>query len=230
MDYHYYQKVGEYHKKVGGSCQDTFLNIEDSSYSLIALADGVTACKFGKLGAEKAIEALGNFVQLEGEKLFLYAPEKLAYLLVEHVLYYLELTAISKSSDLKDFSSTLSFAYIEKKTGRAVIGSLGDSSIFGIVDNAFKPLLVPTHRTTFPFVTTSNHANKAMSILYCDLHLGDCILLGSDGFTNALLGFANSDISFSELLEKFEFGGLDSYLETCGEADDCTYIATRQTR
>lgn len=230
MEYHYYQKTGAYHTATGASCQDAFLNIEDSTYSLIALADGVSACKYGKAGAEKTIEALWDFIRMEGDNVFLYSPQKLTYLLLEHVLYYLELASLPESADIKEFSSTLAFACIEKKTGRAVVGHLGDGSIIGFVQNTVKQLSVPTMYTNKPFVTTSKYANKAMVVQYYDLSLGDCILLGSDGFAHASLAIERSGISFNEVLEKFEFGELDRYLEEYPEADDCTYVAVKQSR
>lgn len=230
MDYHYYQKTGAYHTSIGTSCQDAFLNIEDSIYSLIALADGVSACKYGKVGAEKAIQALWDFIRMEGDNIFLYSPQKLTYLLLEHVRYYLELASLAETADIKEFSSTLAFACIEKKTGRTVVGNLGDSSIIGFLQNTTKLLFVPTRHTNKPSVTTSKYANKAMVIRYYDLSLGDCILLGSDGFSHASPAIDRSGISISEVLEKFEFSELDRYLEEYPEADDCTYVAVKQVR
>lgn len=230
MEYHYYQKTGAYHTATGTSCQDAFLNIEDSTYSLIALADGVSACKYGKVGSEKTIEALWDFIRMEGDNVFLYSPQKLTYLLLEHVLYYLELASLPETADIKEFSSTLAFACIEKKTGRAVVGNLGDGSIIGFVQNTIKLLSVPTRHANKPFVTTSKYANKAMIVQYYDLSLGDCILLGSDGFAHASLAIERSGISITEVLEKFEFSELDRYLEEYPEADDCTYVAVKQSR
>lgn len=230
MEYHYYQKTGAYHIATGASCQDAFLNVEDSTYSLIALADGVSACKYGKAGAEKTIEALWDFIRTEGDNVFLHSPQKLTYLLLEHVLYYLELASLSKTADIKEFSSTLAFACIEKKTGRAVVGNLGDGRIIGFMENTVKQISVPTRYTNKPFVTTSKYANKAMVVQYYDLSLGDSILLGSDGFTHALLALDRRGFSISEVLENFEFCKLDKYLEEYPEADDCTYVAVKQAR
>ena len=101
MDYHYYQKKGAHHEKQGMPCEDAYLIAEDSVCSLIALADGVSACAFGKRGAEKTLEALMDFVQREGEAVFSYGSPKLAYLLAEHILYYLELEAAAKQVDVR---------------------------------------------------------------------------------------------------------------------------------
>lgn len=230
MQYHYYQKTGAYHRATGTSCQDAFLNTEDKTYSLIACADGVSACKYGKNGAEKALEALWDFIQTEGENIFLYPRQKLTYLLLEHVLYYLELSASREKAQIKEFSSTLVFACMEKKTGRTVVGNLGDGCVIGFVSNTVKTLSAPTGYANKPFVTTSKCANKAMTVQYYDLSIGDCILLGSDGFAHASLAMERSGIRMAEGLEKFEFGKIDSYLEEHPEADDCTYVALKRSR
>lgn len=230
MNYHDYQKTGAYHLAAGIPCQDAVLAMEDSEYAMIALADGVSACQFGKTGAETAVKALWDYIQLERENVFLYAPQKLSYLLLEHVLYYLELASVSETADIKEFSSTLAFACMEKKTGRTVAGNLGDGGILGAVQSQFERLSVPKGQRDQPFVTTSKFANKAMMIRYDALSLGDCILLGSDGFLHALRAIANRGIQISEVLENFAFSELDRYLEEYPEPDDCTYAAMQYSR
>lgn len=230
LQYHYYQKTGAYHIATGAACQDAFLNTENEIYYLIALADGVSACKYGKTGAEKAVDALWDFIQAEGDNIFLYSQQKLTYLLIEHIMYYLELTAARENTHIKEYSSTLVFACIEKKTGRTIVGNLGDGSIFGFMQNALTQLSALARYTGTPFVTTSKYASKAMTVQYHDLSLGDCILLGSDGFSHGVRGIRGGEIHISEALKKFDFRELDGFLEVYPESDDCTYAAVRRTR
>lgn len=227
MDYHYYQKKGAYHENRGMSCEDAYLIAEDSACSLIALADGVSACAFGKCGAEKALEALLDFVQREGEAVFSHGSPKLAYLLLEHVLYYLELEAVAKQADLREFSSTLAFACIDKKTGRTVIGNLGDGSAIAVLQDTFKPISGPGRPAHHLFVTTSKFAARAMSIQHLELSPGDSLLLGTDGFVHAALSMGSGGTGIFEMLRDFDFRELDSFLDTFPEADDCTCVAVR---
>ena len=227
MDYHYYQLTGACHRAENAMCQDVFANVEDSEYSLIALADGVSVCRNGRTGAERTLDALWDFIRIEGSRIFEYTPRKLSYLLLEHVRYFVELASVEEADGIDSFSSTLIFACAEKKTGRVVAGNLGDGGIWGFWDHALRVVSAPGRYANKTFVTTSKFAHKAMDLYYHHLSPGDSILLGSDGFVSAL---RRSSVLLSGAMENFELEKLDQYLEEFPEADDCTYVAVRRPR
>lgn len=230
MIQHFFQKTGTWHMDNQLPCQDVVLTVENELFSLIVLADGVSGCGHGELGAEKAVQALWDYIQTEGEEIFGYCAQKLRYLLLEHVLYYLELEALAEKTIIAELSSTLAFVCVKKKTGRAIIGSLGDSCVIRLAGDTFYPAPAPARRAGQPFVTTSPFAYKAMAIQYESLAVGDCVLLGSDGFAHASLAARHGGIQIREALEKFEFSELDHFLEEYPEMDDCSYVVIRHSR
>ncbi|MBQ9082960.1 MAG: protein phosphatase 2C domain-containing protein [Clostridia bacterium] len=230
MECHYYQKTGAYHAANNAPCEDAVLAVEDSEYALIALADGVTACRHGKAGAQKAVEALWDYIQLERDHIFTYSPQKTSWLLLEHVLYYLELESWKENSDVAEFSSTLAFACIEKKTGRAITGNLGDGIVCGFLNGAYSAPTGPARPTNRPFLTTTQYAYKAMTLQYPELFLEDCIILGSDGFMHAVRALKDNNRLLCKTAEQFDFSELDQCLAQYPEPDDCSYIAIKRSR
>lgn len=230
MTQHSFQKTGIWHTDNQLPCQDVILTSENELFSLIVLADGVSGCGHGGLGAEKAAQALWDFIQTEGEEIFGYCGQKLRYLLLEHVLYYLELAALAEKTDVAELASTLAFVCVKKKTGQAIIGSLGNGSVIRLTEDTLHPAPAPVKRAGQPFVTTSPFAYKAMAIQYESLAVGDCVLLGSDGFAHASLAARRGGIQIREALEKFEFSELDRFLEEYPEMDDCSYVVIRHSR
>lgn len=229
MAIHHYQKTGTYHTAMGSDCQDAVLCAENEFFQLIALADGVSACKHSGLGAQTTLDAVWDFLQLEGAKVFQYSPEQLSYLLLEHILYHLELSAVRNSAQLTELSSTLAFCCIEKHTNRAISLILGDSGIVSFLQQQIQfPLtLTKCRRSCF---TTSKLAHKQMESTGHELSYGDSILLGSDGFFHALNANPKGRTCLAEAFETFDFNQIDQYLEQYPEPDDCSYVVFRLSR
>ena len=227
MNYHHYCKTGAFHEGSGTACQDAYYTAENASYALVAIADGVSACKHGREGARAVTAAIWDYIESEGENVFLFAPPKLAYLLTEHILYHLELTAWQLQTSLRELASTAAFVCIEKKSGKAVIGSLGDSLAFGSVGGSHAAIFVPKAPTLTPHTTVSPDAHKKLQLAYRTLSYGDTILLGTDGFLHALRTLGSESLQFERAVLTFDFSDLDSQLSEFPEPDDCTYAAVQ---
>jgi hypothetical protein len=227
LNYHHYCKTGAFHEDAATACQDAYCTAENASYALIAIADGVSACRYGQEGAKTVTAAIWDYIESEGENVFLFAPPKLAYLLTEHILYHLELTAWKLQADLQELASTAAFACIEKKSGKAVIGNLGDSLVFGSISGSPAAIFALKPPTKTPHTTISPDAHKKMSLAYRTLSFGDTILLGTDGFLHALRALDNHSPQFDRAVQTFDFIDLDSHLFDFPEPDDCTYVAVR---
>ena len=225
MIVHKYQRKGDYHTATNQECQDVISYVETEEYALAVIADGVTACKYSKIGAGLSCEAVKDFVKLEGSNLFHYPPAKTAYLLVEHILFFLERKAAMCNHDINEYASTLAFALVEKESGKTVLGNLGDGAVLLLAESGRKLLLTPKRHFGQPCLTTTGDAYKSLSLKQINLSLDDTLLLCTDGFLHASWPFLkklDGDVNIYEQL--------DSALDLSCEQDDCSYIMVTRTR
>ena len=188
------------------------------------LADGATACEKGLEGARLSCESMSKVIKQEGSEFFNYPKEKLAYLLTEHILYYLECNK-TEGCDIREYGSTFAMVFMEKKTGRTVLVNLGDGAIISVTESGFSYLLKPKRYRGNPCLTTTKGAREAIDIAVCNLALGDSILMCSDGFLDQM---AKEDIA--SLLNSYDIEGLKRKLSLIENEDDCSYISFTRER
>mgnify|MGYP003300636163 CR=1 FL=1 len=214
-----FSKTGSYHDQLSKENQDYLCKIEGKDYLAIMLADGATACEMGLEGAKLACEAAVQIVQKEGNIFFNYPKEKIAFLLTEQILYWLECNT-EQGKDIREYGSTFLMAFMEKKTGRTVLVNLGDGAIISVTEKGFYYLMKPKKIRGNPCLTTTKGASQAISIDIKNLSLGENIILCSDGFINQL---SNEDIVV--VLNKYDLESVNNKLQMRDNADDCSYIS-----
>lgn len=219
-----FSKTGTYHRKLKRKNQDYLYNIEGKDFLAIMLADGATACEKGLEGARLSCESMSKVIKQEGSEFFNYPKEKLAYLLTEHILYYLECNK-TEGCDIREYGSTFAMVFMEKKTGRTVLVNLGDGAIISVTESGFSYLLKPKRYRGNPCLTTTKGAREAIDIAVCNLALGDSILMCSDGFLDQM---AKEDIA--SLLNSYDIEGLKRKLSLIENEDDCSYISFTRER
>ncbi len=215
-----FSKIGEYHKNSNGENQDYICSAEGKDYIAVMLADGATSCKKSKIGAKLACEAALNIIEREGHLFFHYPEEKIACLLTEHILYFLEYFK-EKEYPLEEYGSTFSMAFMDKRTGRTVLINLGDGAILLINRNGEVSWLLKQKRFFGnPCLTTTKKAFKAVDIKILDIVYGERLLLCSDGFLDQ---FKNEKV-FSATAH-FDPKILNDELNNKTNMDDCSYIS-----
>lgn len=218
MNIRKYSKTGSFHAGAGVENQDYLYSLEGRDYLAVMLADGATACKQGRRGALLACEAAGQIIQKEGKTFFHYPGEKIAYLMTEQILYWVERYK-REEEDIHDYGSTFILAFMEKKTGRTVLINLGDGAIFSVKDQKSICVMKPERYRGHPGLTTTNGVYRLMRVAVRNVALGESVLLCSDGFLDLLnrgSGLEVPDLSGLELLEN-KMMGMEN-------KDDCSYI------
>lgn len=229
MQIHSYCKAGSFHRSRGEACQDENLSAAAGTYDIIVQADGVSGCRHGKRGARRACEAVADFIRLEKENIFLYTPRKLSFLVMEHILYFLETEAAQNGSDISDYASTVAFACADRKTGETLLLNLGDGAVFHASGLQVRPLLTPRRFCGDPCFTTADEAYKFAEIKKQRLSLGSSVLLCTDGFLHAVgLSDPGTGVMKGAMLSK-DLSKLDSFLEHTNEPDDIGYIHYTRT-
>lgn len=219
-----FSKTGTYHRKLKIENQDYLYSVDGKDFLAIMLADGATACEMGLEGAKLSCESMAKVIKQEGSVFFNYPKEKIAYLLMEQILYCLECNK-TEGRDIREYGSTLAMAFMEKKTGRTVLVNLGHGAIISVTESGFSYLLRPKLYRGNPCLTTTKGAEKAIDIAVCNLALGDGILMCSDGFLDQM---KKEDIA--SLLNSYDIDGLNRKLSLIENEDDCSYISFTRER
>lgn len=230
MQIHNYCKTGAFHREKGEACQDESLCVTLGAYDIVVLADGVSGCSHGKRGAQLACEAVVDFIRLEKENVFLYDPRKLSFLMIEHILYFIETETFQKGTDIADYASTVIFACTDNKTGEMLLFNLGDGAIYHSSELKTREALAPKRYCENPFLTTTDGAYEHAQIQKQFICLCDCILLCTDGFLHAVGASASGSDLLQKAMQNQEFSELDDFLNNADEPDDIGYIHYRRTR
>lgn len=224
MAIHKFSKTGAYHTARHEENQDCLYSIEGKDFLAVMLADGATTCERSLEGARLSCEAMAQVIRLEGSRFFHYPKEKIAYLLTEQILYFLERGKLD-GCDIREYGSTFSLVFLEKDTGRTVLVNLGDSAVIAVGENGFFYLLRPKRYRGAPCLTTTDGAGRAIEVAVRTLAPGDSILVCSDGFLDQL-----QKDSVASLLNSYDTDGLDRQLSLLENEDDCSYISFTRRR
>lgn len=213
-----FSKTGSYHASRREVNQDCVMAEDTPSYTVLVLADGATGCREGREGAMLACQAAMQIVRQEGRDFFQGTEKKIAYLLEEHILYFLENEGHGGDA-LADCGSTLELVFIEKETGRCVMMNLGDGAVFSVKNGKINWRLAPRRFGRNPALTTTKDASRVIDVKRADLSDGERIFLCSDGFLDELADPAVLQAVMDGRIEdlKEKLGGMDM-------PDDCSYI------
>lgn len=225
-----YIKTGAYHAARLEECQDKIFFTHNSRFAAAAAADGATACRYSGKGAEIACRAVGDFLERESKNIFDFSDEKLSYLLVEHILYFLETETGKTGRELQKYASTMAAAYVEQKTGRTIAINLGDGAAFFTRGNEFQLCLPPRKFQENPCLTTTEDAYKAVEIKRLNLDFGDTLLLCTDEFLRVLETDLRQGGAMRDRIAAREFNQVGQILDAAAGKDDCSYIALTRTR
>lgn len=218
---HSYTRTGNYNISRNYANQDAVYEAHNSRYVFIALADGVSECEYADRGACTACCAAADIMLNETERVLEFPDAKLAYLMIEHIRYTLEQTFAT--NDIGAYSSTLAFALVDKKTGRAILFNLGDGAAFRVNSGRMFTEMMPKRQGGLPAQTTTSGAHRAAEVKRVRLRPGESLMLFSDGMTDAF----TRNAPVMENVRSCDFRGIDREMEAINTDDDASYIAYR---
>ena len=211
---------GQYHKAKGMPCEDKIKILESEKYIAVCIADGVSACINAAKGADITCEAVMDFMLREQDSLFVYSEEKNAYLLIEHILYFLEKN-VAENENIYSYSSTAAGALIDKATKQCLFFNLGDGAVLFHNNRSLQMYISPRRYDGRPCQTTTEGAYKAVEFKKHLFLEKDVFLIGTDGF----LCFLNNCDNLEQLIKAKRFFDINEKINDMGENDDCSYIA-----
>lgn len=224
MQIHNYCKTGGFHTYHGEQCQDEILWTTAGSYDIAVLADGVSDCSQGKRGAQLACAAVVDFIRMEKENVFLYTPRKLSYLVMEHILYFIEMESFQNGTAVCDYASTIAFICVDNKSGKMITFSLGDGAIIHLSGNEIQTITGSRRYYGNPVLTTTEDAYKYVEIQKLPMLIGNSVLLCTDGFLHAMGSNDACRRVLQEAMLQQGLSELDILLNNTNEPDDISYI------
>ncbi len=221
-------KTGKYHLSNDEECQDAVLFWEDGDFAAAVIADGVSACECGKEGAATACAAAVDFIKREKARVFSYSHDKIAYLITEHILYYLE-NQKEKDKDVGEYSCVVAIAYTELRTGKTILINLGDCDVLSFCKDKMEYVLKGRRYFGKPVQIITKKANCYVEVKEIKLFFGDVLLLCTDGFSDIIQRDGNKAKEIGEYICRKDFDGLNGFLCEIRTMDDCSYIAVERS-
>lgn len=218
-----YTKTGSRHQEANIPCQDAVYHIQTENLTVLALADGVSACPLSHIGAEVACRAAAEYVAEFAGSLSQCSEQKLAYLILDQVRFCLEEKAREIGCKPQDLSSTLTLCCIPNATRNALLFQLGDGGVFALEGGEVTSLF-PLHRTPGgPVSTMTSGAHRAARIRRIPLPGMAQVLLCSDGLLKAFAS-QREEKPISGALERGDLNRMTQLLDTGSFADDVSFI------
>lgn len=210
-------------------CADAVLGGCRGAYSAISLADGVSMCKYAAEGADTACGAATELLLRHGGY-FISAPEsRAASEVLFHVLGRLTERAESSGDDVSDYSSTLSSVLIDRKRGKLLCLSLGDSVVIVCGRGKCRVLSSPDIRFGGDgvCVTGTRGAENAFRAQKLDASDVDSVTICSDGAWRHMFERGRIKEPVCGMLLSGDFKRLGGYLAGETPEDDCSFITIK---
>lgn len=218
-------EMGANHSGESGENQDALCHAQNKDFCVISLADGVSACKEAKCGAEIASRAITNLLLKKGDYFLEFGNEQIAELTLSHILFELKQRAENDSQNLEDYSSTIASVLVDRKKNRILCFNLGDSIILAVGKGKCRVLAMPADSSSGCCVTTTKSAAKMVSVKIFDADAVESVVICSDGAWRQMFDKNKLKPEVFSLLANNEYDGLMDFLVGQNCLDDYSFIS-----
>lgn len=218
-------KSGRYADETKKINQDAAGLLENESYVILTLGDGVSSKENSKQASKFITEFMLRYLSKYADEIMKMDVEKLKYVIISQLNSKLLEFAQSKGICSSTMASTLCFVLIDKETNEMLCLSIGDSSIVALKDDkiVFKMLECDFINSTTVTTLTKN-VQYETRVRRCGLDDFSRILLMSDGLYVSLIENDNSDdIGFEEFLA-LPLNEIDKYIQENDFEDDASLV------
>lgn len=218
-------EMGIYHIGRNGKNQDALCHAGNQNFSVISLADGVSACKEAKSGAEIASRAITDLLLKRGEYFLEFENCQIAEFTLSHILFALKQRAENDAEDIEEYSSTVASVLLDKKKKRMLCFNLGDGIIMAAEKGRCRVLAMPADSSAGCCVTTTASAIKMASVKLFEAGSVESVVICSDGAWRQMFDRNKLKPEVSGLLANSEYDGLKDYLVGQNCFDDYSFIS-----
>lgn len=220
-----YTAAGRWHRLHGQEGQDALAQREKGTLSVIALADGVSACLYGKEGARCCADAATELLLQKGRDLFSCGSREAAEFITSHVVYKQQLLAKQQGQPAEEYASTLAAVCYDRRAEKLLYCSLGDSLILAVRRGECEILALPPDSAQGCCVTMTEHAGRGMQTGILDTRGMEAVCILSDGAWQALFEGGSLKADARTMLVKHWYSDLRDYLQALSCEDDNSFIS-----
>lgn len=220
-----YSGTGARHSAHGGENEDAVCSRQNERYAVISLADGVSACRKARAGAEIASEAMAGLLVGKGKYLFDFSRQQIAEIAISHILSKLRRQAEQDLSAEEEYSSTVAGALFDKQEQKLLYFNLGDGMILAQAGGHSRILSRPSDSSSGCCVTTTRNAGRMVDARVAAVERMDSVLLCSDGAWRHMFDQNRIKPEVSTLLTDHDWSGLETYLSGQKCLDDYSFAA-----
>lgn len=219
-----YSKVGEIHRKARAENQDVILIRKNSQFCFYALADGVSSRSFSKEGAQIACETAAELFMRPDRLLLNYEKNKAVCLLLSEILYNIKNSDTKKSTDIKEYASTLMFALVDKKTQLVYLMNLGDGICLATLEEKIFELSCTDEQAHGCYVTTTENVADYVFFDEFDAYKYDSFVLMSDGAWRRIYEKGKIKEHYKNMIINKDVKNLQIAFDTAVIDDDCSFV------
>ncbi len=218
-------RTGLHHSSIGCENQDAIFHGQNNRFCVVTLADGVSTCKDAKIGAQIAGESITDLFLKKGEHFFNFEEKKIAEFAVSHVNYKLNQLAIGNSENIEEYSSTIASVVVDKRNGKMLCLSLGDSIIMATGGGKCHVLTAPADTSYGCCVTTTKDAANMTFVKVLDTTQYESVLICSDGAWKHMFDKNKLKRDVSEMLANNQYNDFANFLNKQKCFDDYSFIS-----
>jgi len=219
-----YSKLGDYNRSRDVVNQDWICKAKTSRFEVYAVADGVSACENGHIGAKVATQAVCEYLLQAKEDIFTFDIKKTAYLVIEQVCHKLKEKSKADNMPLNSYASTLLFCLLDRKVGTMMLFNLGDGAIFSASGDTCKLALPPLNLgDNTCALTTTKGAYKTAQVKIMRIDPDNPVLLCTDGLYN-LMKDRSAEANIKQMIKNKMHNQLCDYLNRAQTTDDCSFV------
>lgn len=217
--------IGRHHLELNGENQDAVQQNENARYTVISLADGVSACSQAKRGAEIASTAISNLLFKKADFFLNCDRLQIAGYMLSHIRYELAKQAESSSVPMDEYSSTVASVLYDRRKKRFLYFNLGDSLIMAVERGKCRIIAIPEDSRDVCCVTTTQDAVMRVQSGVMDASSCESIIICSDGAWRHMFDKNRIKPNVKELLCAGAFDALADYLHAQGCCDDYSFVS-----
>ncbi len=217
-----YTKKGQYHECEKEVCGDVVRGLDNGEFTVLALADGVSGCKYGADGAGIASSCAVDYLCRQYMNLHILPKEWPVYLmnLIKKTLME---AANNDKSRFIEYSSTLIVILIDYRKQVMYYCNIGDSILLTIDKSKCQIVCMPQGMNSeCPVITTEGIECGIVSGV---LNISDVnsIMLCSDGMWRMMYNQTIMKPEIKELLFKENYRDFKQFINASNNIDDCSF-------
>lgn len=221
----YMNEAGIRHKCSSLFNQDAITYKENEKYFVMALADGISACKNSRQGARVTCDALAECLMEQSEYFFKKNQRENVLCIIGRILHELEKTARKGTKNISDYSSTSAAVLIDKKRKKMYYFNLGDSLIMATKEDKCSVVSMPSDSRNGCYSTTTANAEFVVDTGIIDIHDINSIVICSDGAWRLMYENTKLYTDVRKRLIKCDYNSLKDTLMNKERLDDCSFIS-----